>query len=148
MFLRSLVILMCSLIPHGGVDCVSCRPYSGHQGPVAINIAYLSETHLKLKHREISFVQNIYFSSQIVLKICTGTVVILPCSVQNFKTIWQLNPNLRTYEISRDMGLTCASNRYSILQHLHVLCPAMVNDSLLPTTYLKTVSTIKCFNIS
>ena len=35
------------------------------------NIEYPSESHLQFKYREISFVQNIHSSCQIVLKICT-----------------------------------------------------------------------------
>ena len=46
------------------------------------NIVYPSETHLKLNSREISFGQNIYFSGQIVLKICTehGSYTAMLCT--------------------------------------------------------------------
>ena len=38
-----------------------------------------------------------------------STAVILPCSVQNFKTIWQICNTLWSNEISRDLSLRCVS---------------------------------------
>ena len=64
----------------------------------------MSETHLKLKSCEISFVHNTRFKYPISLKICT---VSLPRSVQNFKTIGQLRLVLWASEISWDLGLRC-----------------------------------------
>ena len=42
-----------------------------HSFRVLCNIGYRSETHLKLKSREISFVHNLLLSKSIVLKFCT-----------------------------------------------------------------------------
>ena len=75
------------------------------------NIWLPSEMHLKLKYHDIPFVQNVYFSCQIVL-----TAVILSCSVQNFKIVWQPLNQLFTNEISRDLSLRCVSNGYTLLQ--------------------------------
>ena len=55
------------------------------QPGVLYNIRYPSETHLKFKSREISFVHKTHVNCPIVLNFCTA--VLLPCSVQNFKKI-------------------------------------------------------------
>ena len=49
-------------------------------------------------------------------KFAQSTAVILPCPVQNFETIWQLNSKLWANEISRDLSLRCGSDGYPILQ--------------------------------
>ena len=46
----------------------------------------------KLKSRETSFAYNIHFSRPVVMKFSQTTAILLPCSVQNFKTIvWMKN---------------------------------------------------------
>ena len=63
---------------------ISC-PYPGG----CCNKGYPSKTHLWLKSREISFVQNIPFGSEIVMKICTehdSDTVVLCAHFQNDST--------------------------------------------------------------
>ena len=43
--------------------------------------------------------------------------MILPCYVQNFTTIWQLDNTLQANEISQDLSLRCVSDRNRILHH-------------------------------
>ena len=53
----------------------------------------------RLQYREISFIQNTQLSDQIVLKNCTEYGSDTACTIQNFKTILQLQVNkLRTNE--------------------------------------------------
>ena len=58
-----------------------------HPG-VLCNIGYPSETHLKLKSCEISFVHNICFNGPIGLKFCTehGSDTAMPCA--KFQSNW------------------------------------------------------------
>ena len=49
------------------------------------NIGYPSETHLKIKSREISFAHNLLISCQIALKICTGHGSITAVLCANFQ---------------------------------------------------------------
>ena len=70
---------------------------------------YPSETHLKLKSREMSFVHNIRVSSPIDLKVS------LSCPVQNLKTIRQLHNKLWTNGNPQDLSLRYVSGGYPIL---------------------------------
>ena len=56
-------------------------------------------------------------SYPIVSKFAQSTAVILPCSVQNFKTIEQLKQMLWTNEISWDDSLRWVSDGYPILHN-------------------------------
>ena len=49
-------------------------------------------------------------------KFAQSTAVILPCSVQNFKMVWQLSNMLWANEILRDLSLRWVSEGYHILQ--------------------------------
>ena len=53
------------------------------------NIGYPYETHPKLNSRQISFVHSIHFNCSNVSKFCTehNTAFLLPCAMQNLKTI-------------------------------------------------------------
>ena len=82
---------------------------------VMCNIGYPSETHFKLKSREISFVHNIHFNCPIGEIFAHSTAVLLPCSVQNSKAISQLKHDLRANEISRDLSSRWILDGYSIL---------------------------------
>ena len=64
---------------------------------------------VKLISRENWFVYTIYFSCQLVLKICA---VILSCSVQNFITNLRLSNKISANEISRDLSWRCVSDMY------------------------------------
>ena len=81
------------------------------------NIEYSSETHLKLKSREISFVHNMSRLSNRfeICPIVPNTAVILPCSVQNFKTIGSLTRMLWGNEFSGDLSLRWVSDACPIL---------------------------------
>ena len=64
------------------------------------------ETHLKLKSCEFSFARILCRSCQIISICCIGygsMAMILPCSVQNVKTIKQLSRMLGTNEFARDL---------------------------------------------
>ena len=90
-----------NMFPLDNVSWVT--PTTGGTG-VCCKIEYLPQTHHKIKSPEISFTQNIHFSSQICFEklyiarrcycladandISAGSL--LPSPVQNFETIWQL----------------------------------------------------------
>ena len=61
------------------------------------------ETHLIIKSCEILFVHDISFNRQTFWNFTQSTAVVLPCSVQNFKAIWELSKKLSTNEISRNL---------------------------------------------
>ena len=87
---------------------------NGHNSGALRNIGYLSEIHLKLKSREISFAHNSCFDRSL-WNFAQSTAVSLPCSVQNFKLIGQLQRKLWTNEFSRDLSLRWVSDGYPIL---------------------------------
>ena len=74
------------------LDIVVCLLPSSPRG-----CCYRSETHLKLKSRDISFSHNLVRRCFIFLKFARSTTVSLQCSVVNFKTIgwmtWMLWKN-------------------------------------------------------
>ena len=79
------------------------------------NIGYLSETSLKLKSWEISFIHKICYSCQIVLEFCTehdSTTVVLCTKFQND---WVSAEIMTGKDISRDLSLKLVSNGYPIL---------------------------------
>ena len=86
---------------------------------VLCNIGYPSETHLKLKSREISFVHNINLNDPIVLKCCTES---LPCPVQKFKTIGRLKQMLWTNKTSQALSLRWVSDWHPILHSTCCRC--------------------------
>ena len=49
-------------------------------------------------------------------KFAQSTAMILLCSVQNFRTIWQLNSKLWANNLSQDLGLWCSLDGYPTLQ--------------------------------
>ena len=53
-------------------------------------IGYPKETHLKLKSGKISFIETLLSVARPFWHVSQSTAVILPCSVQNIKTIWSL----------------------------------------------------------
>ena len=55
------------------------------------NMGYTSETHFKLKSREISFVHNTRFNCPIILKLCTehGSDTAVLCAI--FQNDWKLD---------------------------------------------------------
>ena len=95
-------------------------PYLGktvfilRRGPGALcNIGHPSETHFKLKSREVSFAHNPARGCSIVF--AQSTSVIPSCSLQNFKTVGQLKRMLWTSELSWDLSLGWVSDGYPIL---------------------------------
>ena len=91
------------------------KPYTYSQNNRGLcNVGYTSETHFKIKSWEISFVHNIRFSCPIGLKFCAqSTAVILPWSVQSFKTFDQLRHGLRANKISQDLCSRCVSSQFN-----------------------------------
>ena len=83
-------------------------------------IGYPSETHFKLKSREIPFVHNIWFSDSIqsFWNFTKNTAMIPPCSAQNFKTIGIFKWMLWTKKISRDLSLNAFLHRYPVLHSI------------------------------
>ena len=93
----------------------------GHSLQRLCNAGYPSETHLKLKSREISFTHNSFISIPIILKFCTehGSIT------ANFEMIVQLEQLLWTNEISRDWISRWVLDRFPILHKapdLHTDC--------------------------
>ena len=82
--------------PHKGPVTRKMSPFDdvimngkvGSQPGVLHDVGYPSETHLKLKSRDISFVHNIRFSCPIVLKFCTahGSITAMPWA--KFQNDW------------------------------------------------------------
>ena len=84
------------------------------------NIGYSSKAQLKLKSHQIPWKTHLpvptYFSvTQLFWNFAQGREVILPCCVQNFKTIGQLKRMLWTKENSHDFSLRWVLDRYPIL---------------------------------
>ena len=79
-------------------------------------MGYPSETHLKLKSREVSFVRNLFHVVLLCWTFAQSTAVILPCSLQNFSASGRQEGVLCRIENSRDLSLKCISDRYPILQ--------------------------------
>ena len=75
-------------------------------------IGYPSETHIKLKSREISFVLNIRLDKQIVLIFCTehGSIIAVLCA--KFQYDWKTDKCLWTNEVLRDFSLRWVSDGY------------------------------------
>ena len=76
--------------------------WQSHQPWVLCNVGYPSETHLKLNLAKscssitsVSVVQSLW-------NVAKSTLVSLPCSVQNFKTIGYVMKKLYSNEVSRD----------------------------------------------
>ena len=81
------------------------------------NKIYSSNTQIKPKSREISFVLNKHSNYQIVLKIWTKRSNDAAVLHVNFKMIWQRNKSTNwTNEISRNLSLGCISDGRPILQ--------------------------------
>ena len=76
-------------------------------------IGYSSKTYLKPKSHKILFAHNLFPVTQSFWNFAYSMAVILPCSLQNFKTIGQLNQMLCTYEILRDLSLRYVIMLYS-----------------------------------
>ena len=74
-------------------------------------VQYPSKSRLSIP--PISVVQSFW-------NIAQSTTVILPCSVQNFKTTEQLRNKLLVNEVSWVLGLICVSDGYPILHKAHV----------------------------
>ena len=89
------------------------QSYQALEAGVLCKIGYPSETHLKLKSREISSITSVSIV-QSVWNFAQSTAVTLSCSVQNFKAISQLH-ELWANEISRDLSLRWISDGYPIL---------------------------------
>ena len=93
------------------------------------NMGYPSETYLELNSREISFANKLFRRYQIVLKIlhrAQSKAMIVPCTVQNFKTVWQLKEILWKSEISRDLSLD--KFRLDILYFRNPLYPKLLHS--------------------
>ena len=84
----------------------TCRYLLVSDTGLVCNIGHTSETHPKVKSREVSFIYSIRFNNPIV-------VISLPCPVQHFKTILQLIYVLSSDEISRDGSLKCVAISHS-----------------------------------
>ena len=84
---------------------ICCHWYSWaslwHSPGVLCSIGYPSGTHLKPESREICCWSVI----QLFWNLAQSTAVILPCSVENFKTVRQLERKLWTDKISQDFSL-------------------------------------------
>ena len=78
------------------------------------NIGYLSENHIKFKSSRISYFHNIHVSCKSFWLIAQSTAASLPCSAQNFKTIWQLLNELSANDSSRDLILRCLSDAHML----------------------------------
>ena len=74
-----------------------------------------SESHLKLKSREISFAHNILSVVQSFWNFAQSTATSMPCSVPNYKTIGQLRNKLCANETLRDFRLRYVSDEYPLL---------------------------------
>ena len=83
---------------------------------VLYNIGYTSETHLKLRPREISFAHNIRLNNPIVLQFWKehASITAVLCS-RRFKMIRQLRAMFWTNGISWDLSLIWVSDGYIIL---------------------------------
>ena len=82
------------------------------------NMGYPSETHPKSNLVKSDFMQNIQFSCEIVLKICTehGSNTVVLCA--KFQKISQLSIKLRANDISWDKSSGPVSDRYPVLEGL------------------------------
>ena len=100
-----------------GLDLDTAFYHSSSQACRLYNKGYPSETHLNLRSCEISLICNTCFNCPKILKFCIAQsmAVILPCSVQNWKVIWQLWDMLWANKTSQDLILICVSDGYSIL---------------------------------
>ena len=68
-------------------------------------LQYPSETDFKFKSREIPLVKNIYIGPTSFWKFVQSTSMTMPCFVQNYTTISQI-----------DLGLRCVTDRCPIVQ--------------------------------
>ena len=99
------------LYKHIIMHCMRCSKYIFilDLTPEALcNMGYPSESYLELKSREISFANKLFCRYQVVSKIlhrAQSTAMTVPCSLQNFKTIWQLKEILWKREISWYLSL-------------------------------------------
>ena len=111
---------------------------------VLCNIGYPSETHLKPKSHEISFAHNLWSIIRSFWNSAESTVAILPCFVQNFKTITQQKRMLWTNEVWRDLSFRWVSDGYSIL---HSTPGVLCNIEYPSETHLKLKSRQTSFDL-
>ena len=106
-----------------------------HSAGVLRNMGYLSETHLKLTYREISFVHNIRWNNPIGWNIVQSTVVSLPC----YKINGRLKQMGWTNEISWDLSFRlisdCFTADYGWLYNIHWLWPHVMSLVYITHTY-------------
>ena len=103
-----------------------------------------SETHLKPNSREISFAKNSF--AQSFGNFVYYTVVILSCSAQSFKMIWQLKWMFWTNEVFRDLSLRCKSPQ----DGNHDMTPAAYkeNNGFMKSRLLWTVAGAAIYRIN
>ena len=83
---------------------------------VLFSLGYVATLYIRPKR--IIYISYIYTSREISLPItnCSVAKLSLPCSVQIFKTIWQLKSMSWINEISRDLSSRCVSDGCPLLR--------------------------------